>query len=237
MAAVAKPAWPAPWSGAEPRAPRRRALSRGAIVEVALGIVDAEGLDALSMRRIAQELNTGAASLYAHVSNKDELVELVLDQAYAGLVHPVPDPERWREQVKEFLRQARDALVAHNDLARVALLTNIPTQPNHLDSAETVLALFRAGGLPPQVAAYGVDLIASYVVMSAFELSQRHGPEQPSLGHAEAYLDGVRGFLGSLPQDRYPVAVSMVDELTRNVGDERFDFGVDVILAGLVARA
>jgi AcrR family transcriptional regulator len=238
VASAAGPVWPTPWGGPEPRTPKRRALSREAIVEVALGVVDTEGLDALSMRRVAQELNTGAASLYAHVSNKEQLVELVLDRAYAGLTHPVPDPGCWREQVRAFLRQSRDSLVSHNDLARAALSTNIPTQPNHMDAAETMLSLLRAGGLPDQVAAYGVDLIANYLVMSAFELSERGGPgSRPDPAHADAYLAGIQDFLGTLPADRYPVVTSMIPELTRNEGDERFDFGVDVILAGLEARA
>jgi AcrR family transcriptional regulator len=238
MASAAGPVWPTPWGGPEPRTPKRRTLSREAIVDTALALVDAEGLDALSMRRVAQELDTGAASLYAHVSNKEQLVELVLDRAYAGLEHPVPDPGRWREQILAFLRQSRDALVSHNDLARAALSTNIPTQPNHMDAAETVLALLRAGGLSDQVAAYGVDLIANYLVMSAYELSTRGGPGgKPDPEHADAYLAGISDFLGALPVDRYPVVTSMISALTRNEGDERFEFGVEVILAGLEARA
>ncbi|QMU68973.1 TetR/AcrR family transcriptional regulator [Streptacidiphilus sp. P02-A3a] len=237
MAPAAKPVRPTTWAAAEARPPRRRALGRDAIVETALGIIDAEGLDALSMRRVAQELNTGAASLYAHVSGKEELVELVLDLAYRDLVHPDPDPAIWRAQVKDFLRQARDHLVAHHDLARAALASNIPTLPHQLDAAETVLSLLRAGGLPDQVAAYGVDLIGLYLVASAHELSQRHSGAVASPEQDQAYLDGVRAYFGSLPADRYPVLVSMIDPMTRNEGDERFDFGLDVILAGLVAQA
>ena len=233
--AAAKPVRPVPWGSAEARPARRRALGRDAIVETALGIVDAEGLDALSMRRVAQELNTGAASLYAHVSGKEELVDLVLDLAYRDLVHPVPDPEHWREQVKDFLRQARDLLVSHNDLARAALASNIPTKPNQLDSAETVLALLRAGGLSDRVAGYGVDLIGLYLVASAHELSQRRNGDSPE--QSGAYLDGVRDYFASLPADRYPVLLSMIEPMTRSVGDERFEFGLDVILAGLVAQA
>lgn len=237
MAPAAKPVRPASWAAAEARPPRRRALGRDAIVETALGVIDAEGMDALSMRRVAQELNTGAASLYAHVSGKEELVELVLDRAYRDLDHPVPDPAIWRDQVKAFLRQARDCLVSHNDLARAALASNIPTLPNQLDSAETVLSLLRAGGLPDQVAAYGVDLIGLYLVAAAHELSQRHRGEAPSPGQDEAYLDGVRAYFRSLPADRYPVLMSMIGPMTRSEGDERFEFGLDVILGGLVAQA
>ena len=236
MAPAKPPVRPTTWGAAEARPPRRRALGQEAIVEAALGIIDAEGLDALSMRRVAQELNTGAASLYAHVSGKEELVALVLDLAYQGITHPVADPAVWREQVKDFLRQARDHLAAHHDLARAALASNVPTMPNQLDATETMLALLRAGGLPDQVAAYGADLIALYVVASAHELSRRRlaaaGPER-----SEEYLDGVRAFFGSLPADRYPVLLSLIGPMTRSEGDERFDFGLDVILAGLVARA
>ncbi|MEY9967133.1 AcrR family transcriptional regulator [Streptacidiphilus sp. MAP12-16] len=234
MTSAARPPWPSPWD-AEPRTPKRRTLSREAIVEVALGIVDAEGLEALSMRRIAQELNTGPASLYAHVSNKEQLVELLLDRAYRDLRHPFPDPEQWRTQAKEFLRQWRDNLVAHGDLARAAMQSNIPTTPHALDAAESMLALLRAGGLSDQVAAYGVDLLALYVVSSAYEQSTRTGPNaEPD--QSQAYLDGIRGFFASLPGDRYPVLTSMVAALTRDSGDERFDFGLDVIIAGLLAR-
>jgi hypothetical protein len=115
-------------------------------------------------------------------------------------VHPDPDPEHWREQTKDFLRQARDNLIAHNDLSRVALVSGIPTLPHRLDAAETLIALLRAGGMADQVVAYGVDLLALYLVSSAYETSQRTGPD-------------------------------------RSVGDERWEFGLDVMLAGLERAA
>ena len=237
MTAAARPPWPSPWGSSEPHPPRRRTLSRELIVETALGIVDAEGLDALSMRRISQELNTGPASLYAHVGSKEQLMDLVLDRAYADLVHPVPDPEHWREQTKDFLRQARDNLIAHNDLSRVALVSNIPTLPHQLDGAETLIALLRAGGMPDQVVAYGVDVLALYLVSSAYETSQRTGPDGTPTEHADRYMDGVRSFFVSLPADRYPALLSMVGPMTRSVGDERWEFGLDVMLAGLERAA
>ncbi|SEL92087.1 TetR/AcrR family transcriptional regulator [Streptacidiphilus jiangxiensis] len=230
------PTWPGSF-GTEPKR-KKRTLSRELIVETALRVVDTEGLDALNMRRVAQELGTGAASLYAHVANKDELLSLLLDRVYADLRHPAPDPERWREQAKDFLRQARNNLVAHGDLARAAMEQNIPTSPAALDSAEAMLALLRAGGLPEQVCAYGVDVISLYMVATAVEESSRTKPgEQRGEGSAQPYLDGIRGFFGSLPAERYPLIVAMAGPLTRNVGDERFEFGLDLLLDGLVAQA
>ncbi|MBC3841711.1 hypothetical protein GXW82_20245 [Streptacidiphilus sp. 4-A2] len=98
-----------------------------------------------------------------------------------------------------------------------------------------MLALLRAGGLPDQVAAYGVDLIGLYLVASAHELSQRGSRDDPQ--QSEVYLDGIRGYFASLPPERYPVLISMIAPMTRNEGDERFAFGLDVILAGLVTQA
>jgi AcrR family transcriptional regulator len=242
MTAGARHSRPGVWEDIDQRTPRRRSLSREAIVEVALGIVDAEGLDALSMRRIAQELNIGPASLYAHVSGKEQLVELLLDRIAADLVHPVPDPEHWQRQLKDFLRQSKNNMAAHNDLARASLAANIPTTPHRLDAAETVVALMRAGGLPDQVIAYGTDLLALYLVSSAYEASQRHGPgarpepdDEAKL--SEQYLDGIRGYFASLPPERYPLLLSMIGPMTRSVGDERFEFGLDVLLSGLIAQA
>ena len=232
MTGPAKPSWPTTWGASEPRTPKRRTLSRESIVETALAIVDAEGLDALSMRRVSQELNTGPASLYAHVGSKEQLIDLLLDRVAADLVLPVPDPARWREQVKEFLTAARNNLVAHNDLAKAGMVSNIPTLPHQLDTAEALIALLKAGGLTDQVVAYATDLFGLYVVSSAYEESQRSGPDAPP-GQAESYLDGVRTYFASLPQARYPTLLTMIGPMTRSVGDERWQFGLDAILAGI----
>jgi AcrR family transcriptional regulator len=228
----AKPPWPTTWGASEPRTPKRRTLSREGIVETALAIVDAEGLDALSMRRVSQELNTGPASLYAHVGSKEQLIDLLLDRVAADVVLPVPDPERWREQVKDFLTRSKNNLVAHNDLAKAHLVANIPMLPHQLDTAEALIALLKAGGLPDQVVAYATDLLALYVVSSAYEESQRSGPGAAP-EQARAYMDNVRAYFASLPPERYPTLLTMIGPMTRTVGDERWEFGLDALLAGI----
>ncbi|MFC6929926.1 TetR/AcrR family transcriptional regulator [Actinomadura yumaensis] len=108
--------------GRKPRkaAPSRRPLTQDGIVAAAVRVLDAEGLDGVTMRRVAQELDTGPASLYAHVSGKDELNELMLDRVAAEVRLPEPDPERWQEQVKEVAREVRRVWQAHADIARVS---------------------------------------------------------------------------------------------------------------------
>src|SRR4051794_32123962 len=94
-----------PWSARRRRPARDRTpLSRDAIVDAAMAILDAEGLDALTMRRVATALGTGPASLYAHVAGKDELLELMIDRVAAELEVPDPDPDHWQEQVKDGIR-------------------------------------------------------------------------------------------------------------------------------------
>ncbi|MEU1538672.1 TetR/AcrR family transcriptional regulator C-terminal domain-containing protein [Actinacidiphila glaucinigra] len=225
-----------PWRAERKKAPRR-SLSREAIVTAALHVVDAEGLDALSMRRVAQELDTGAASLYAHVANKEELLELLLDRIQAGVTRPEPDPERWQEQVKELARQGRRVLVAHRDLARAAIGQGIPFGPNALLNAEAMLAILKAGGLSDQVCAYGVDALALFVTATAVEESLRG----QGLGESGVTLDEqvvrIREYFRSLPPEGFPHITGMVDALMRDEGDERFEFGLDLLVSGLARHA
>jgi len=97
-AADAGAAIPAPpWQRLPDRQTRRRRdpISREAIVQAAVRLLDTEGLDAFSMRRVADELGTGAASLYWHVGSKDGLLDLVMDQVIGEQRVPEPEPERW----------------------------------------------------------------------------------------------------------------------------------------------
>ena len=113
-----------PRRGRRPRAAAagtRTPLSRERIVDAALAIVDAGGLDALSMRSVAQALDTGPASLYAHVADKAELLALLIERRREEMRLPEPDPEHWQEQLKDMVREMRAGLMAHRDLARAAL--------------------------------------------------------------------------------------------------------------------
>ncbi|MFB6892577.1 TetR/AcrR family transcriptional regulator [Kitasatospora sp. NPDC056327] len=229
--AAPRSGWPEHWQDTAKSAPRRQPLSRERIVEAALRVVDAEGMDALSMRRVGQELGTGAASLYAHVGSKEELVELVLDLAYAGIELEPVDPARWQEQVKDLLRRSRAALLSHRDLARAAVVANVPVTPHAMDIAEAMLAMLRAGGLDEQTAAYGVDLLGLYTTATAFEASSRGGAD------TQEFTDRIRAYFATVPADRYPMITSTAVALTRNVGDERFEFGLDILVAGLARQA
>ena len=112
----------------EPGRGERRPLTRDAIVEAALTLLDREGLAGLSMRKLAQELDAGAASLYWHVGNKEELLSLLLDRIVGEGEPPEPDPPNWQEQVKQMGRDSRRLLLSHRDSAQISL-GRIPAGP------------------------------------------------------------------------------------------------------------
>jgi AcrR family transcriptional regulator len=223
---------PTPRRGRPPRAARpiRRTLSLSVIVDAALGIIDAEGLDALTMRRVAEELGTGPASLYAHVANKDEMVAAALDRVTGEI--PVPaeiDPSRWQEQFAELFRSARAVFTRHGDIARASLGV-VPTGENTLTLANTMLGLLLAGGVPDRVAALSVDLFALYLGASAFEESME--AIEPTAAEPDFHAE-LHGFFSNLPADRFPHLVAMAEPLTTGNRDERFDFGLDLLIRGI----
>jgi AcrR family transcriptional regulator len=228
------PRLPSRSAGSQRRTPRERTLSRDAIATAALAIVDSEGLDAMTMRRVADALDTGAASLYAHVANKEELLELVVERVI-GEVEMLgePDPERWQDQLKDALRAMRAVFSRHRDLAR-ASFARIPLGENALRGSEWMIGVLRAGGLPDQVIAYACDLLPLYVMAIAYEESL-YGGEVNSPDQVEQYIADIRDYFSSLPADRFPNIVSLAGPLTSGEGDVRFEFGLEVLVRGLAA--
>ncbi|NDU74068.1 TetR family transcriptional regulator [Actinomadura sp. DSM 109109] len=226
--------------GRRPRraGPARQPLTQEAIVETAVRVLDAEGLEAVTMRRVAQELGTGPASLYAHVSGKEELRELMLDRVAAEIRLPVPDPARWQEQLKELAFEIRRVYTSHRDIAMVSIGL-VPTGPHLLDVAEAQLALMRAGGVPKRIAGMAVDTLGMYLDADSIEdnvyfARSPAGVDDP-WAHFQAYIRQVRDYFAALPKDRYPTVSGMADELTAEGGDERFAFGLDLLVRGIAS--
>jgi AcrR family transcriptional regulator len=201
-------------------------------------IVDSEGLDALTMRTVAHSLGTGAASLYAHVANKEELLELVIDQAIGEVSFDVgaPDPARWQEQLKQGLREIRAMWARHGDLAR-ASFARVPLGENALRGSETMIAVMKAGDLPDQVIAYACDLLPLYVGAVAYEESL-FSREDIGPAEVESFVTSMRDYFAALPPERFPFTVALAGPLTAGgAGDERFEFGLEVLVRGIAAMA
>lgn len=225
-----------PWSSLRGKAPARAPLSRDAIADAALAIVDAEGLDGLSMRRLAEELGTGPASLYAHVSGKPELLQLLIDRVAGEIEAPEPDPERWQEQLKEVARTMRATILRHRDIVRISI-GRIPMGPNAVRYSERLLAILRAGGVPDQLAVAGFQLMFS--VVNGFTMDETgEGGEPPAdQPPADEAAKMVRDYMGSLPPERFPNLAQLADHFAFADPDQRFELLLDLYVDGLAKRA
>jgi AcrR family transcriptional regulator len=141
--------------GAGPSAPTaRRGPSRGskqpitvdAIIAAAFGIVEREGYEALTMRRVATALETGSSSLYAHVVNKEDLDELLIGRLCAGIDLPEPDPAAWRQQIIDVCTQLRDRYLRYPGISRAAFAA-APSNLDTLRVSEGMLAILLAAGI------------------------------------------------------------------------------------------
>lgn len=219
--------------------PAKEPLSRDRIVAAALAQMAKDGYDAVSMRSIARELGTGPASLYAHVPNKDTLDQLVMDRIASQLEIPEPDPERWQEQVRELLIGMLALYRAHPGSARAAVAT-IPTMEGGLGVAEGMMSILLAGGVDPQAAAWFLDLSALYISAIGAEESiwedrrradSRDGVEKT---HEELVAE-IHEVFASLPPAMFPTLSAHAASLNSGDGNDRLEFGLDVLLAGLDA--
>jgi AcrR family transcriptional regulator len=229
-----------PWWRERKRGTARQPLTRDAIVDAAVRVLDAEGSDALTIRRLSQELDTGPATLYWHITGKEELAELVYDRIMGEIELPEPDPTRWEEQIKEVSRQGYRIMLSHNDAVKLSL-GRAPVGPNMLDLIEWMLTLFEAVGLPIEVASYFGDLVGRYIDASVLEVAN-----QPTFGER---ADGAAGdaddapvadfgmmiqqYFSGLPPDRYPHVVKMAGSLVKDDENRRFEMGLDILVRGL----
>ena len=213
--------------------PAKPALSRDAIVSAGLELLRREGIDGLTMRRVAQALDTGPASLYVYVANRRELIELLLDAAIASIDVPALDPPRWREQIKALGRRMVEVMAFEYPGLAELTMAEIPTGENSVRLMEAMLGMMRAGGMEDQAAAYAGDLMGMYVTAIAYELTV-----QSRLGQAaddEEYLAAIGRRFTSLPAAEFPNFAALAPLMMRGSPDERFELGIDVLINGLMA--
>ncbi|MET8270317.1 TetR/AcrR family transcriptional regulator [Streptomyces sp. NPDC005134] len=237
---------PSVWARQQP-APDQPALSRAAIVREAIVMLDAEGIEALSMRKLGARLNAGATSLYRHVATKDELMELAVDEVAAEITVPSPDVVRggpeadspgWRAAATEAARSFRATALRHPWLSSVLGQAGLAyLGPNLMSFSERLAALFTAAGFPEPSRA--IDTVLSYVIgMSTTEAAwlttvARSGETEadfiarlmPAAQRAAADHDHLADAYAA------PVALDPVE-----IRETKFAYGLEVVLDGLAMR-
>ena len=193
----------------------------------AVAVLRAEGLQKVTMRRLAQELDTGPASLYVYVRNTAELHAAVLDELL-GTVGPAPAGGSWRERLEQVLTAYTAMLFEHPSLARSAL-TAWPSGPHYLNLIETLLALLDEGGVPPAQAAWGVDLLLQHATATAAE----HAGE----GQSEEDWDALRRAVRDVSDRTHPHIAALRGDLLSGAPETRLSWGLRALIAGIERTA
>ena len=206
--------------------PVKQPLSRDAIVAEALRLLTKEGLEGMSLRKVAAALETGPASLYAYVDDLHGLQALVLDRALAAVdIGAGKGRGGWRERLKRVLESYAKVLFQSRGLAQLAL-SAVAVGPHALRILDTLLALLDEGGLDRRTAAWAVDLLVLYVTAIAAEQSDRESPAEPEGSVAQA----IRG----AKADELPHVHAASEELLAGEGEERFAWAIEVLVSGVL---
>ena len=205
------------------------------IIEAALAILRSDGLEAVTMRRVAAALDTGPGSLYVYVSGREGLLEGMLDRVIATVELEAPDPSHWRAQLHSLLVRLHAALVTHPGIAAVTL-ADPPTTESVLLLAENMLGILLAGGLHPQDAAWACDIFMLLAMAAAREEDVRH-PLGRGDDNRQGQADEIGRTFAALPPDQFPLIAAHAAQMVAGDGEERFRFAVDVVIDGLIASS
>jgi TetR/AcrR family tetracycline transcriptional repressor len=202
----------------------RRPLSRRRILEAAVRIVDGEGLEALSMRRLGAELGVEAMSLYNHVPNKEALLDGMVELLLGELRIP-PEAEGWERRVREAYRAFRGLAHEHPNVFPL-LVVRPPDTMDGVWLVEEFLGTLRGAGFDSETALYAFRALSSYA--SGYAMAEIRGfAMEPSGNRLGAH---------SLPPDDFPYIHELEARLESVNHDAEFEFGLDLILAGLKGK-
>ncbi|MEV6169224.1 TetR/AcrR family transcriptional regulator [Streptomyces sp. NPDC051954] len=220
-------------TGRRPSRGPKPGLSPDQIVEAAVRVADAEGLDAVSMRRVATELGTGTMSLYRYVPGKGELLDLMLDRVQKPSENPADLGDgSWRSAL-ESLGHATLALYRRHPWLLQVNQSRPILGPSALDGMEKVLSLIRPMGLTDPELVSAIIAIDGYVVGAArTQLYHQEAERRTGLTDAEFWQAQVPTLEKVLASGRYPVMASLSED-TFGPDFDHFEFGLQRILDGL----
>jgi AcrR family transcriptional regulator len=219
----------------------RKPLSREVVLETAVALADHEGIGALSMRRLGQELGVEAMSLYHHVANKDALLDGMVDRVLTELNAEVGPgggaaAERdWAAALRERILTARGVMLLHPWLPAV-LQSRTAVSPSLIAYFEGVIATLSAGGFSHDLAHHTLHALGSRAVgfsQELFDPARGGGSAEPTEAELQAmaaqfpYLSAM---LAEVAHEGPDTTIGWCDDQTE------FEFGVDVVLDGLRAR-
>jgi AcrR family transcriptional regulator len=217
--------------------PRPRRITREVLLEAAMQILDAEGLEALTLRRLSREVDAAAAMVYRFFADKDELVEALADRVFAqGGLTPAGSPPHavgagWADQLRLVAHGIRSALLAHPTLVPAAV-RRPPRQEATLRGIDAGLGLLLTAGLDPESAARGYQAVLFYTLgHAALEVPFAAAPDGGAKDQAETHA-----VLAALPAENHPHIAATIDHLYGPDLTAQFDHGLGLLISGLQAQ-
>jgi AcrR family transcriptional regulator len=210
--------------------PTRTPLSKERVLRAAVELADREGIDALSMRRLAKDLGVEAMSLYNHVANKDEILVGMIELVTSEVEDPTTDGGLdWKTAIRRSAISTHDAFIRHRWscplMMKVAAMI-----PSRMRWMESLLRTLREAGFSPNLTHHAYHALDAHI--TGFTLWQVSFPFQ----NREELIDMAADFMKAIPVDEYPYVIEHaqehLDEPDPNEPNE-FEFGLDLILDGL----
>ncbi|MBA3252343.1 MAG: TetR/AcrR family transcriptional regulator C-terminal domain-containing protein [Geodermatophilaceae bacterium] len=212
----------------EPTPEVRAPLSRDRVLYAALALADTGGIEALSMRRLGQQLGVEAMSLYNHVSNKDDLRDGIVDVVLHEIEEPAAGPD-WKSALRHTAMSSHDTFVRHR-WACVEMLRRPTVRPVRLRWMEAVLGTLRAAGFSAALTHHAFHAVESHITgFTLWQVSMPFATQEELAVLAESALSDI-------PVDRYPYVVEHARQhMAPSTGDGRseFEFGLDLVLDDL----
>lgn len=235
------------WSRDAEQATGPQPLSREAIVGAAIEIADVEGLEAVSIRKIATRLEARPMSLYSHIERKGDLIDLMVDEVMGGAVLPEPLPEDWREALRKIAQRTRETTRAHPWMIAAAFRRPF-IGPNALRHFDQSLGAVASLPLPPErkravllaVDTYTLGFVRWEVISKSHhggdETSGEGCPAGPGDGPSAAEIDAY--VAAQAASGKYPHLAELGGKKKMSLGvkAEAFEAGLDWLLAGVEAE-
>ncbi|KAA8883028.1 TetR/AcrR family transcriptional regulator [Nocardia colli] len=209
-----------------------RPLNRERVLDAAIRVADRGGVEAITMRRVAQELGVEAMSLYHHVPNKDAILDGVVDVVFAAIDLPTPPAPDWRAAIRTRACSARKVLSQHRWALGLMDSRRNPG-PATLRHHNAVLGVLREAGFTLPAAAHAISLIDSYI--GGYVLQEASLPMTTPTDVEEVAAE----ILEHLPPEQFPYLREMITDHALQPGYDHtaeFDYGLDLILDALEAR-
>ncbi|QVQ52818.1 TetR/AcrR family transcriptional regulator C-terminal domain-containing protein [Spiractinospora alimapuensis] len=210
----------------------RRGLDLERIVHAAVEVADEDGLEGMSMRKVAERLGFTPMSLYRHVPGRDQLIDLMLDGAMARLPDP-PTEGDWRSRLETCLTQGWELTRRHPWLAEARGTRRLPG-PNTVARYERMLAILADTSLPPAEVIAALNVVSRFVDAEATALLEAARAERDGGGTDEEWWDARRSLFDQL--DAHPTITALWEAGGWDDPVDTFTFGLARLLDGLEAR-